>query len=235
MDIKREKVEREGCYNFYLKEDNQILMISFCGNLDLYWLLYKQPKTIYSTEELRQINLKEHKYTFTISKENYFIYSLFEELYNYIKESKIFIPTQNNNDPEEYNEYTDMDTIFTEERLNMHNNQHKQSPTYKSLFNEDIVEWHSDDDQYQRADTVRIIKKEESIELEFIRPKLTESNFIFRMPDTVCIRFRNSGSRYDPYNIIFMRMFQRLQDYDPEYHQIHIEEINYQKKLTLKK
>ena len=55
------------------------------------------------------------------------------------------------------------------------------------------------------------------------------------MPGRICIRFRNSGSTYDPFNIIFMRMFNKLQEYIPEYHQIHIEEMNYSKKRTLKK
>ena len=55
------------------------------------------------------------------------------------------------------------------------------------------------------------------------------------MVNSVSIRFRNSGSRYNPFNIIFMKMFNKLQEYNPEYHQIHIEELEYQKKLTLKK
>ena len=54
-------------------------------------------------------------------------------------------------------------------------------------------------------------------------------------PGSISIRFRNSGSLYDPFNMIFMRMFNKLQNYDPEYHQIHFEEINYAKKLSLKK
>ena len=46
------------------------------------------------------------------------------------------------------------------------------------------------------------------------------------------VRFRNSGSSYDPFNIPFMKFFNKLQEYDPEYHQIHIEEVILQKKLT---
>ena len=46
------------------------------------------------------------------------------------------------------------------------------------------------------------------------------------------IRFRNSGSRYDPFNIIFMRMYERLKKIDDvnDYgHQIHMEEYLYEK------
>ena len=51
------------------------------------------------------------------------------------------------------------------------------------------------------------------------------------------IRFRNSGSRYDPFNIVFMRMFLKLQQVDDINdfgHQIHIEEFLYQKRLLKK-
>ena len=45
------------------------------------------------------------------------------------------------------------------------------------------------------------------------------------------IRFRNSGSRYDPFNIIFMRMYEKLKkinDVNEYGHQIHIEEYLYE-------
>lgn len=51
------------------------------------------------------------------------------------------------------------------------------------------------------------------------------------------IRFRNSGSRYEPFNMVFMRMFLQLQKVDDisDYgHQIHIEEYLYKKSLVKK-
>ena len=48
------------------------------------------------------------------------------------------------------------------------------------------------------------------------------------------IRISNSGSRYAPFNIVFMRMFTKLQDIDDinDYgHQIHIEEYLYNQKV----
>ena len=41
MEIVREYYEREGCYNFYLLEGNQVIKIIFGGNLDLYWNIYQ--------------------------------------------------------------------------------------------------------------------------------------------------------------------------------------------------
>ncbi|MEG1149956.1 MAG: hypothetical protein RSE17_01545, partial [Bacilli bacterium] len=47
--------------------------ISFAGNLDLYWSFYS-------------FNFNGDEKSFTITKENYFIYTLFLELYNNIKD-----------------------------------------------------------------------------------------------------------------------------------------------------
>ena len=53
-------------------------------------------------------------------------------------------------------------------------------------------------------------------------------------PRKITIRFRNSGSRYDPFNIIFMRLYQGLCNLDYEYHQIHIEEYLQESKIKKK-
>ena len=78
------------------------------------------------------------------------------------------------------------------------------------------------------------MKKDENILIEFYRPKLTEEKFGMIFPGTVTIRFRNSGSYYHPFNFVFMRHFNKLQEFDPvldnEFHQLHIEELTYQLK-----
>lgn len=239
MEVTKELVEREGCYNFYLKEGNKILKIIFGGNLDLYLGIYTYPNTNkeLSIEEIKKEIFGELKYIFTITKENYFIYSLFEELYDDIKESRIFIPDDNQSSKIEIDEESNFDFLnyMTEEKSKILNESHKKSESYQFLFDGETIEWHSDDDSYDRADRVIIKKVDDTFVLEFIRPKITENTFVLRTAGYIGVRFRNSGSRYDPYNIIFMRMFNKLQEYDPEYHQMHIEEISYQRKLTLKK
>lgn len=235
MEVTKELVEREECYNFYIKEGNQVLKIIFGGNLDLYWILYNYSKLDLSKEELKKLYFQEIKYNFTITKENYFIYSLFEELYNDIKESRIFIPFQNKSNEENIDEESDFDFMnyMTEEKANILNETYKKRAAYQLLFDNETIEWHSDDDTYDRSDRVVIKKIDDTFLLEFIRPAVSQTNFIHRIPGSISIRFRNSGSTYDPYNIIFMRMFNKLQEYDPEYHQIHLEELPYQKRLTL--
>ena len=48
------------------------------------------------------------------------------------------------------------------------------------------------------------------------------------------IRFRNSGSTYTPFNNVFMRMYNQFLEYEPDFHQIHIEEILYKEKVKKK-
>lgn len=208
-------------YDFYLKEDDKELRISFGGNLDLYWSLTKKNinlKQIKPSELYKECK-KELKETFTITKENYYIYTLFENLYNDIKECKLYTEDS----------YFD-ETISYKDR----NKEYQNTEKYKYLFDGKIIKWHSDEEDYLIADRVSIEKIDDTYVLKFTRPELTEDKFSFRIIGNISIRFRNSGSRYDPFNIIFMRMFNKLQEYNPEYHQIHLEELSYQKKLTLK-
>ena len=231
MEITREYFEREGCYNYYIKEGNQIFKITFGGNLDLYFSLYQFKL---SQEEAQKNMYHGVRNTFEITKENYFIYSLFEELYNDIKESRIFIPMMHEykEDDEENFDYWE---YLSEEEMNKRNIRYINTTSYRKLFHDNQIEWHSDDDEYEKSDRVIIRKEEDKFVLEFIRPEINLRDNIYRTARSVSIRFRNSGSQYDPYNMIFMRMFNKLQEYDPDYHQIHIEEIEHHKKLTLKK
>ena len=246
MEITRSKLTRENCYDFYLKDEDKILSIMFAGNLDLYWTLdIRNTKT---NEEIKEIWYKEYSETFRITKENYFIYSLFEDLYEDIKNARIYEREIRKNSDEEIfaldeelsvDNIDDIDTpikIMTEKEIEERNNEYKERYFYKLLFDGEKVEWHSDEEPYDIANVIVIKKVNDTIELEFIRPELSEGkSFAFNMPGRICIRFRNSGSTYDPFNILFMKMFHKLQDYIPEYHQIHIEEMNYSKKRTLKK
>lgn len=74
------------------------------------------------------------------------------------------------------------------------------------------------------------ITKEESFKVIFEKSKKSQDGIFI----TYTIRFRNSGSRYNPFNINFMQMYNSLKEYDPNNHQIHIEEYLY-KQNKLKK
>lgn len=83
-------------------------------------------------------------------------------------------------------------------------------------------------------------KSESNYELEFyIQPYIEGYDRDFNSLNHIPIRFRNSGSSYDPFNIVFMRMYRKMKQIDDvnDYgHQIHAEEYlfnqNKVKKLT---
>ena len=209
LEIKKTKSEL-GIYDISLIDSDNIFKIMFGSSGDLYWYLYDKNNT--------KVFKKCKTGKFYITKENYEIYELFNQLYNDIKECNVF-------NVDEW----DMINCGTEEIKEKYtenqqsNNLLKKGNAYKLLFNNNIISWHSDDCLYGDANIVNIIKDDEQFILDF---HFLQESSIFMGSS---IRFRNSGSTYSPFNIIFMRMYNKLQNYDAEYHQIHLEEYNYQK------
>lgn len=230
MEVTRLKGNHSG-FDYIIKQDNKVLRIVFGGNLDLYWSLT-------SFDENKEISsLYDEQYeTFLITKENYTLYSLFQRLIDDIKNARVYEPNPSEENAEEQEGYEDifeLDEVIglSKDYYLKWNEELKDNPRYKKLYNGQDIIWHSDDDYFAEADRVKISELEEAILLEFYRPPIRDINSSLRNLNTISIRFRNSGSTYDPLNIIFMRMFHQLQDYNPDYHQVHLEELNYQKKL----
>ena len=112
------------------------------------------------------------------------------------------------------------------------NEELKNSSIYKKLFNNNCITWISDDSisfNYETADTLKIIKEENQFKLEF-----TYYDCENELPYVKSIRIRNSGSRYQPFNFLMMNFFNKLQEYNPEKHQMHIEEYLYLKNNSKK-
>lgn len=96
------------------------------------------------------------------------------------------------------------------------------------LFKNDVIEWYSDELPIDITSKLTIKKEDETFKVMFEKSKKSQDGIFI----TYSIRFRNSGSRYDPFNITFMQMYNELREYNQDYHQVHIEEYFYsQKKL----
>lgn len=149
--------------------------------------------------------------TFEITKDNNYIYDCFLNLYNDIKDNNLY----------ELDEIT-MNFLQTPEEIEEEkkiikelNESAKSTGHYDELFNNDIITWRSDDRDWSEAGSVSIKKEGDK--------------FLLTFSDTMTsIRFRNSGSYYDPYNIIFMKFFNNLMEYDENDRQIHMEEYLYE-------
>lgn len=173
---------------FELRKDNVIFKIFLGGNGDLYWIidnLDKDDGLFYQD--------------FLITKENYFIYFLFEQLYMNIVSCK-----------------------FDEKKV-------KQNEKYNSLVNDKCITWISDDRDYKYNCAVKISKIDDIFLLEFVKSESMNKNFFWDNSFDISIRFCNSGSYYKPFNQFFMGMYHKLLDYNPMYHQVHIEELEFLK------
>lgn len=156
----------------------------------------------------------DDKSYFIIDKSNYLIYEIFDKLYNDIKCCNIF-----NNDEFNKNYYYRYE--------------------YEKLFNNDIIEWKSDDYPDEIAQSFKITKEKDFFKLEFT-PLITDTSIDYyiepQLKNWISVRIRNSGSKYNPFNIVFMRLYNSLCNYDEiDFNQIHIEEYLYNKKKTLRK
>ena len=209
LTIKR-VLNQTGCYDYHLKDGDDELKILFGGNGDLYFA----PKISEG---------EEFEYEFLITKENMFLYNLFEELYYNVKDAKVF-------SVDEYElEFMSEELDKKYESVKIRNEYAKKISEFQNLFKNEIITWISDDSEEfdeNKSDLVQIIKEQEQYRVKF---KFHSKEHFIRS-----VRFRNARSRYKPFNIIFMKFYINLQEYDPEYHQIHIEEYLYEKNKVKK-
>lgn len=246
--MKVTKKQHESGATYYLEQDNKCLKIIYGGNLDLYWFFFNRTtrsENVSSTRDVYESML--------ITKENYTIYNLFESLLREALSGNVYQPEEVVLEPTFYDEFDicdvynidpfsidkeDEESLTKAYRVECANKQNKKiqdSFEYKELTKDKSITWHSDDAPLEKADIVKITEVEEGILLEFTRPNLTDEEIKNHLPGTITIRFSNSGSRYGDLVNLFNRMYNRLTEYEPIYHQIHLAEIEYQKKLLLEK
>lgn len=218
MEVQKIKNQGKLPQKIILSNGDKKLIISFENNLDLYWTLSKSPKEKLILE------------TFEITKEDYAIYTLFEQLYNRIKNASVFdIDTEIalfESGLSHFDSLADIYDFYKENVASL-----KESDAYHELFDGKTITWCSDEIYDDSNDLVKINFDGEKFILEFAKRKQNE---LLSSPYNIPVRFRNSGSRYNPFNVIFMRMFQDLQKYNTEFHQIHIEEYLYNQKILKK-
>lgn len=212
MQIKKNWKEDTKTFDYSFIKDNLEFKIFFGGNLDLSWLMIDLSVNGDNFSEYETKPLE-----FIIDKDNMEVYSLFLKLYNDVI-NREFTSREEKKAQEEMEELYSPDFEYSDEfkksmdKLLDH--------TYNLLVNDGVISWHSDEDYYEAASIVNIELVGEDIKLTFIEQMKNDYSF----PGEIGIRFRNSGSKYDPFNKIFMNHFNSLASIDPEYHQIHMEE-----------
>ena len=204
----------------FSEEDKQ-LSISYEGVLDLFFSFKSQGD-----------NYLE------ITKENYYIYECFLKLYNRIKNNEIF----------ELDEIdllqlsTIEDLKQRKQELKELNEREKRFGKYDELFHDNVISWVSDDYSedgvnydFGHDGKVSITKEEDKFILTFEVLNPCAIKYCSNDMYYTTVRFRNSGSSYAPYNIVFMDLYKNLMKYDANDKQIHMEEYLYSEKEKIRK
>lgn len=182
-------------YVYYMRDGQKELRISFEGNLDLYWSFAD-----FSSEG--EVTYGD----FVIKKEDGLPYRLLEGLFTSIQ----------NADPFEYcaevrhSALGDITAVMYDfSRIDM----------YKALFDGEKITWVSDDRDLENNHVVQISKQDGAFLLEFAKKKKEyESHYCHDYSRKhINIRFRNSGSFYNPFNCVFMKMYNDLGGYSTEF------------------
>lgn len=210
LNVYRNKIDN-GWYNYYLSYNKNQLGIVYCDNGDLYFC--SGSKSYQESD-------------FCITKENMSIYNLFSSLFNNFKNCEMFHVDDIKlsfceNEQEIKEEY---------ERVSKFNDNLRNSSIYKELFDGKTITWISDDSvsfDYQSADAMKITKEDEYFKLKFT---YYENEF----PYARSIRIRNARSRYKPFNVFMMDFYNHLQEYDPDCHQVHMEEYLFNQDMPKK-
>lgn len=175
-------------YNFEIELMEGKFGITFAGNGDLYWN-YKA-----NLDEIRNLDRK----TFTVNSSDYFLYSLISELYEDIKNCDVYNGFQDEEITLEYRE--DLKNRLIE----------REKQNTERLFQNGIIDYHSDDYSYEDSARLVIEKIGESFRITFVKG-------VDDILTTFAVRICNSGSRYDPFNMCFMAMYRKLISYNPNY------------------
>jgi len=176
-----------GVKDVFIRDGKKLLKIFYGANGDLYF-------DIFGSRNKDENCLCTA--TFSIGQ-NEEIYQYFEQLVNSIVGCQVF-------DMSEIElELCDSDNSITDEinSVQKRNENLKTKQAYKKLVHNDIVIWYSDNIYDESA---KIERDCEEIKLTFI-DNPDDPSFGFG------IRICNSSSKYDPFNICFMNLFNQLQ------------------------
>lgn len=128
------------------------------------------------------------EYSFSIDKENLFLYECFDELYDSIESEKPFKYSDNLLNPDYVYPLSKVSTEFIHEY--------------------ETIDFHSEDEDYDLSSVLKIKKGKDSYVVSFKKSKAKVGHSAY----SVCIK--NGGSRYDPYNVSFMIMYNKLRAHD---------------------
>ena len=153
------------------------------------YISFEKDMNLYFSYSGNKLEDAEGYYRFMIDKENAFLCEKFDELFDAITSQKPFKSSKN------------LNRDYGHSLLNFQN----------SLFKDGVIEWHSDEAEYDLSSILYIEKNDNGFLVTFKKGNFDEfDRFNYR----VCIK--SVDSRYDPYNTSFMIMYNDLNEHDFE-------------------
>lgn len=179
-----------GLKEILIRDDRKLLKIFYGATEDLYF-------DIFGCRDIDENG--QYTATFSINK-NEEIYQYFESLINNITDCKVFDVSDIELELCEYD-----DEIKNEIDSNQSMNEKlKTRQTYKQLVQNGAIIWYSDNIYDEKANKMKIEKNDSEITFTFV-DNPDDPTFGFG------IRICNSDSKYDPFNLCFMNLFNQLQ------------------------
>lgn len=239
MKVIKVKDKDQSLFIISLTEGDKCVRFLFGGNGDLYWSFNARIDDKIDDKTYEKIAMSGDKY-FIITKENYAVYSLFEQLFLDIEnisfaEEEMPVYFESEEQEREYLKEREKEIEYQKRKYREFN-----CSNYNELYDDEskTITWYSDETAHEVANILKIKKNEDSFRIEFyIQPYVDGYDRELNYRNCVSIRFRNSGSRYKPFNISFMKMFNAMQEIDDVNdigHQMHIEEYLYDNEMVKK-
>ncbi len=221
--------QEEGVGKVFLVRGKKYLEIDFARNLDLYMSLYN-----YGDEA-----------TFMINKENYPVYLIFDKLYNEVISAQVWSLDKKRIVEEALRYGHDYHEVLKEEEKLYQNNIKllKVKAEKTKLVQDGVIRWISDEYSLDIAPQFMIKKINDDYQIEFKNNDWNikkddglEAFFMKGMKEGIVVRLRMSGSRYEPFNTCFMKIYQPLMELGTSaYVQMGIEEYMLDKEEKIKK
>ena len=153
-----------------------------------FYISFEKNCNLYFTYSGNKLE-NDDEYSFTIKNDNSFVYQCFDELYDSIISERPFKYSENLAHPE---------YVYPLSRTRV-----------ELVHNNEIIDWHSDDDMDYDLASVKKKKKEDN---DYMMTFKKSKSAVGHNAYSVCIDNANSG--YDPYNISFMILYNKLRRYD---------------------
>lgn len=193
-------------YSVSITDGEKVFEMLFGGNLDLHW-------NIWSTNKID----REKSISMDITKDSYVLWELFDNLYNDFRNCNVSTVDEAELSFCESSE--EVRKLY--DRCDRHNSFLRGTTEYKRVFDGKSVRWVSDDES---CNIVTITPGEDKYVVEF-----TSGERRISYLELHGVRFRNSGSMNAPFNVLFMKLYNKIISGEYDFDQTHISQ--YMKKL----